>query len=117
MGVEFCAENPEGEFRLANPIPEELVEFARKAARQIARDLGESPEAWRGAAVLGWLIKSGAIAEAESAIHNGDGGPLEMSESCLVFTFVVALLELYPGWPEGVAGEPMLHELKYGDVE
>lgn len=83
-------------------VPDGVGNFAQESAQKIAVQLGESKEAWRGAAELASFIKDGLVEELARQMDS-DRGMLEMPETSMVVMMVITFLEQYPTWPPGIS--------------
>jgi hypothetical protein len=90
------------------PVDPETARLAGDCAAQIATDLGESPEAWRGAAVMAHFIKATCMAMVDADLD--ETGQLLISEGTLTQLLTVGMLENLPTWPPGITGEPLIND-------
>jgi hypothetical protein len=93
--------------KLVDPV---VAELAGDCARQIATNLGESPEAWRGAAEMALFIKAVVTANVEVVDDNPALGDQQITQ-----LLTVAFLEQLPLWPADVSGEPLIVEVAPGE--
>lgn len=78
-------------------VPPETAKLAGDCAAEIAVNLGESPEAWRGAAEAARFIKAVVMADVDSLMEVE--GELIISEAAITTLLTFAMLERLPMWP------------------
>jgi len=86
------------------PLSEEHVEWAKNVALEMAVTLGESPEAWRGAAMMASFIKAGIGEELRESV---EAGAPDLSYLARGLILVMAHLEDFPMWDHDTAGTPL----------
>lgn len=89
--------NNEQMHEFAVSLDDETLTVAGRIARSIAAELGESPEAWRGAAVITRNVMHAVIVEIETL---GNISPL--GKSLIV---PMAMLADHPCWPKTEPGQ------------
>lgn len=90
------------------PVDIETAKLSGDCAGQITVDLGESPEAWRGAAIMAHFIKSTVMAAVDADLDLT--GELVIDEFRLCQLLTVGFLEQLPMWPADISGEPLVSE-------
>lgn len=87
-------------------VPPETAKLAGDCAAEIAVNLGESPEAWRGAAEMARFIKAVVMADVDAVMEVE--GKLVVNEAALTTLLTIAMLEGLPLWPP--EEEPLISE-------
>lgn len=83
-------------------VPRNLGELAEELCHNLAAELGESPEAWRGAHDFAAIIKTGITMEVVASIEatGAEVGDVELPELLMIFMVLIGLLEQLPMWPK-----------------
>jgi hypothetical protein len=83
-------------------VPKELGELGVELAHELAIQLGESPEAWRGARDFAVIVRAGITAELAHSIEctGQEEGEVALPELHMIFLIGIEVLARMPMWPK-----------------